>query len=550
MQRSVSRLLGCLLVGILAVGVLQIPVSEAQAPTPVIRMGDWVEIGNEVFMNLIAQADIRYVLTHNYDFEDDLRDRVATRQPNASSVWEGEFDGTQVEVRFGGDFRYQKNLRLRVLAESQHVMDGNLIDDRHNTSSPGPARSSTGLNASTENNGFHIERYWIDYAFPRTPLRMRVGADLWTLDQAGVLGDDDPRFALFLDLGPKKEIELAAAYVLQEEAARLGLQNDNDFSYYTFHFGYNGLNPHKLALDLAYFRDRFNGADGQTRAGQEVDSVLIMPSWTGTIGPVRALLEGMLVWGQAEPTNVSINRDDLDIFSWGIVAQAEVDLGVVRPFLGVVVGSADDDPTDNDLEGFAPFPERSITLMSGTPYFSMLTDSPSLGRRNASPAQAPGFDSEFRHTTSNPFSDRLGRLEHRDAAGNVRIDTPYSNPGTLVIPAGVKILPLKGHEIVLFYLYVGMLDSTLAETIAERNRLAGNTRRISISETLYHEIGATWTWTLNSHFDIKLNGYIDIPADGVKDIAATQNCNEGGAFRACKGEDPALRGELRIRGRF
>ncbi len=37
-----------------------VPLVAAQQPaTPVVRIGDWVEVGNEVFMNIIASTDIR-----------------------------------------------------------------------------------------------------------------------------------------------------------------------------------------------------------------------------------------------------------------------------------------------------------------------------------------------------------------------------------------------------------------------------------------------------------------------------------------------------------
>ena len=85
-----------------------------------------------------------------------------------------------------------------MLFEHQQVFDGNLIDDRSNSSNPG-GTDVFGRAASTENPGFHVERYWIDYLFSGTPLRMRAGADLWALDQAGLVGDDDPRFALFVE---------------------------------------------------------------------------------------------------------------------------------------------------------------------------------------------------------------------------------------------------------------------------------------------------------------------------------------------------------------
>jgi len=38
------------------------------------------------------------------------------------------------------------------------------------------------------------------------------------------------------------------------------LENDNDLIYYTVSAGYN-FKPHRVQLDVVYFRDRFSGAD-------------------------------------------------------------------------------------------------------------------------------------------------------------------------------------------------------------------------------------------------------------------------------------------------
>src|SRR6267142_808587 len=185
-------------------------------------------------------------------------------------------------------FWIRKTLILYLLFEHQQIFDGNTIDDRSNSTNPG-GTDVFGRAASTENPGFHIERYWIDYKFAGTPFRMRVGADLWTQDQAGLVGDDDPRFALFGEFG---DIDVMGAAVVQFESQRLGLTNDNDLIYYTFSAGYN-LKPHRFQLDVTYARDRFNGADTTGSAaslvnasgngavqfrGQKIDSVLVSGS--------------------------------------------------------------------------------------------------------------------------------------------------------------------------------------------------------------------------------------------------------------------------------
>jgi hypothetical protein len=411
-------------------------------------------------------------------------------------------------------------------------MDGNLIDDRTNATNPGGV-DVFGRAASREGESTNLERFWIDYKFPGTPLRMRVGADLWYSDPAGILGDDDPRFAIYADLG---DVELGAWAVIQTEAARIGRVNDNDDTYYVFHLAYKGMKPHVFGLDIAYFR--FRNLGGTVAGdGQQFDTVLLTPSWYGTLGPVTALLQFHVVAGTAEPTNAAsaAGQADYDVFAWAIVAYAEANLGIVRPFVGLYYGSGDDDPTDNDLQGFAPLPQREITLTTGTRFFSHLDTAVSIGSRDtATPARSGNAQlggTEYGHTVGNPFNDRLGNTSHTG------ISTSYANAGTIAIPVGLKIFPVKGHEAVLAYIYKGMADTAVLEAALG----------VSVGKTMYHEIMAVWTWTLNPHFDIRLAGSVVVPGNGTEDIARTVVCPNG---LVCQGEDPALKGEARFRARF
>lgn len=544
MRRAKRLILGCML------GLFSGSLAAAQqVPTSVVRLGDWVEVGNEVFMNIIAQSDIRYQTTQNYDFESRIQDRVASRDPLNTIPHDGEGDLVFVENRLGVDMRYQKNLQFQLLLEHQSVLDGNLIDNARGNS-PGPATQTFAdggtLGAAQEANTFNVERYWMDYTFPAPVswLRIRVGADLWLTDQAGVLGDDDPRFAVFATFGPKKEWEFEAAAVIQSESARLGLTNDNDFIYYTFGAAYK-LQSYKFAVHGAYFRDRFTGAQGAPggaksgNPGQEIDSGLLMPSITGTAGPISFLLQGLLVYGKAEGDNVTGSRD-LNIFSWGAVAHVEANLGVVRPFIGVIYGSGDDDPTDKTLSGFAPLPQREITLMTATRYFEPFLLSTSFGARDvAPPARSRNAElggTEFRHTVGNPFSDRIGNRLHSG------INTAYSNPGTLMPLAGIKLVPLKGHQVDLYYIYTRVLDATLLEVALGAP---------NIDESMYHEFALQYSWTPSPHFDVRLAGGVIIPGEGSQDVASTVDCNfSPGVFAACQGDDVALRGQARFRARF
>lgn len=494
-------------------------------------------------MNIIASGDMRYNTSYNMDFEDRIRDRANSRDPFSTSNHDQESDVFYVEARWGADFRYQKSLRFQILFEWQGTLDGNLIDDRTNGVSPG-GNDAFGRAPSREGEGANLERIWAEYKFEGTPFRFLVGADLWNSDQAGILGDDDPRAAIYFDL--PGGIEIGAWAVLQTSSHRLGLQDDHDFMYYVGHFAFNGIKPMVFGLDVAYFRDRSNltpaVAAGLEFRGQKTDTFLIMPSFSTTFGPIVALLQPMLVVGSMDGAFVAGAQPEYDVFAWGGAAYLEANLGIVRPFVGLYIGSADDDAGDGDLQGFAPFPQQEITLTTGTSFFGHLDQATAVGGRDiVTPARATGGalgadifgGQEFGHTVGNPFNDRLSNGLHPG------VFTTYGNPGTLVIPAGVIVNPIKSHQLTLAYIYRAMLDSSIIETALGR----------SIDETLYHEIFLQWEWTLNRHFDIRLSGSVLLPGSGAKDIAetsTTENCAAGG----CLGEDIGFHGQARFRARF
>jgi len=571
------------LLGVLLLGMTSL-VAAQQTPQPVVRIGNWIEAGNDVLMHIIATADIRYKTSHNHDFENDIRDQGLSRNPSNTAQHEQQGDLTYAELRFGAEFRYQKNLHLYLLFEHQQVFDGNLIDDRSNASNPG-GTDIFGRAASTENPGFRTERYWIRYKFPGTPLTLHVGADLWAISQAGLQGNDNPRFAVFGDWGP---LQLYVHADVERESQRLGLENDNDQINYAFGGTYD-LKPHRFGFDVVYYRDRFSGADTQTVGfrsglgwtGQRTDSVWINASWSGRMGPVRALVQGNVLTGTARggtargtgaaalPAAVATGRD-YDILAGAVIAFAEVDAKQVRPFVGLVYGTADRDPTDDKLHGFQTQNISDSTQVTSTGWFNHLDTSPTFSLRDYScPALANGLParpqgvagnpyavgrqvlglgggtSECSHSTSNVFNSRLGFTSH------VGLQTTYSNPGTLVIPAGLRVFPVKGHEVTGYYVYRGMVDTTLLE-VAFAPELA----RQRIRKTQYHGIGGFWLWTLSPYFDIRLDGEIAIPGDGYKDLAQLANCNTAGPggvgtpARACEGNDPALRAGARFRARF
>jgi hypothetical protein len=147
------------------------------------------------------------------------------------------------------------------------------------------------------------------------------------------------------------------------------------------------------------------------------------------------------------------------------------------------------------------------------------------------------------HTVGQPFNDRPGALSHLGLA------TPYSNVGTLTIPVGLKVFPLKGHEITGGYAYRGMVKSRLID-IAFAPELAAQGKS-HIGKGIDHEVWGYWMWTLNPYFDIRLAGSLGFAANGSKDLARLSDCNPNAAnVQSCHGNDVALKGEARFRARF
>jgi len=551
-------------------------VAAQQTPQSVVRLGNFIEVGNDLFMHIIATTDARYKTVENLDFESSIREQATSRNPSSTAQHETEGDLFYAEVRFGVDFRYQKNLTFQLLFENQSVFDGNLIDDRSNTSNPG-GTSIFGGAVSTENPGFRVERFWVRYKFPGTPAALFVGAALESWSQTGIQGTDDPRIGIEVDLG---DLQLYASAIIGLESQRLGLENDNDYIYYVFGGTYD-LKPHRFGFDVMYHRDRFNGADTQSPTnrpelgfqGQKIDSVWINGSWSGRLGPVRALLQGNLTVGTARggvagiPAGVAPGRD-FDIFAGSGIAYAELDLGVVRPFVAGIYGTGDGDPTDRKLHGFAPEAFTNSTQITGTPFFSHLDKSTAFGGtrdyscpgrlrgvRRGAPANNPsaigadaladgagGAVSQCYHPVGNVWNLNVGNESHPG------LTIPYSNPGTLLGVVGLKTFPVKGHEVTGWYVYRAFADSALVEAAFIRGTDPGFNGRIR--KTLYHEVGGFYQWTLNPYFDIRLAGNIGIPGEGTKDLGRLADCDPRSAFRSCQAENLALKGEVRFRTRF
>src|SRR5207249_7024197 len=126
MMRRVTQgaLVGVLMLAIASLaaaqGTMQIP---SGTPQPAARLGNFIEMGNDVFMHIIASGDFRYNTTENFDFDRKVRDRVASRNPQDNIEQTGESDLFWMLTRFGVDFRYQKNTELQLVLEQRTQLD-------------------------------------------------------------------------------------------------------------------------------------------------------------------------------------------------------------------------------------------------------------------------------------------------------------------------------------------------------------------------------------------------------------------------------------------
>src|SRR5262249_50424093 len=104
------------IVGVLLLAVVSIAGAQ-QALQPVYRLGNFIEVGNDVFMHLIATVEARIVTVENRDFEKNVRDRTNSRFPDDTAAQVTDSDATWFANRLGVEMRYQKNLTMYLLFE-------------------------------------------------------------------------------------------------------------------------------------------------------------------------------------------------------------------------------------------------------------------------------------------------------------------------------------------------------------------------------------------------------------------------------------------------
>jgi hypothetical protein len=118
-----------------------------------------------------------------------------------------------------------------------------------------------------------------------------------------------------------------------------------------------------------------------------------------------------------------------------------------------------------------------------------------------------------------------------------------------VAAPGVKVYPLKGHEVIGYYVYRAMLHTGLLERAFVVGIDPGF--RGKFDKAQVHEVGGYWQWTINPYFDIRLSGALAFLGDGFIDLAKLSDCNPSVAgTQSCGGKSTAQKAEVRFRARF
>src|SRR5437870_3980095 len=68
------------------------PAPAVAEPQPVVRLGNFIEVANDLWMHILATTDIRYSTVENNDFERRVRDRAGSRNPESTTAQVSESD--------------------------------------------------------------------------------------------------------------------------------------------------------------------------------------------------------------------------------------------------------------------------------------------------------------------------------------------------------------------------------------------------------------------------------------------------------------------------
>ncbi len=210
-------------------------------------------------------------------------------------------------------------------------------------------------------------------------IRLHVGWDIWGLDFGDggglVYGDDNPGFWL---TGKAGKLDFNIGYFklqennFQNEVTDLNDSNTQDRDLYAGYVTYHFNKTNKIQAFYAYDHIRGipsgtflnhvidEGTGSKTMiSGAKTDSHHIGAYFTGKQGLIEYFAEGVYQFGSADDTGLSATgkANDYDISAYAGAADVAINLKdmvgfTVKPHIGVLYTSGDDDAKDDNLEGY------------------------------------------------------------------------------------------------------------------------------------------------------------------------------------------------------
>jgi len=427
-----------------------------------------LETPGNIMMSFGARARIIPTSENNWDFgfSDDLSSNGLLIDPvtgeaglsssffklhGNESGWVNEnYIRTETQIYFNAMPRDRK-WSFHAALEFDRPVDTTVVDDRGGTDS---------------NSDFGLERLSGSYAI-NPNLRFHAGWDVWRIpDPAGLTyGDDAPGFWLYGDYGT---FDFSLAYIKMSEnnwgtdpdSEWLTDEDNADRDLYAGYLNYNISESNRLTGLYMYDRIR-NLATGSLldsltipglvengtlpadpRRNPKTDSHHLGLIYEGSAGMINYFVEGIYQFGQADDTGLdqhpyyaAYGHNDYDINAFAFSGDLELDLSDsvgygFKPHLGFIYTSGDDDPEDDNLEGYT----ASISTQRWTTFGAentILADGNTM-MGTILYSYLPGL-----YGNGTPVV--AGGLPNTNALGTARAD----NPGLTMSSIGFSLAPRK-----------------------------------------------------------------------------------------------------------
>ncbi len=395
-------------------------------------------------------------------------------------------------------------------------------------------------------------------------LRLHAGWDVWGLDiieaASMVYGDDNAGFWL---KGNNGDIYYSLAWLKLEEndfqinAADHNGSVDEDRDLIAGYMDYIFSEGNKARFFYAYDRirnvpardllgamaadaglDQYAGINGDIPS---TDSHNIGAYYLGKFGMFELMTEGVYKFGTADNTGLkgtdngvhTIEHDDFDISSYALAADIALELGEtvgwmsLKPHLGIMYTSGDDDSTDDTLSGYSAVTnaQRFSGMWGG--------ENTIIGDTNFVLGTALyGYVPEFYGNGTPVF---VGGLQNFAGNGNGRGDNPGLTMTSLGFTMRPKIFLIYRSNFNFFSWNEDFYVTNMVEPVTLESLASGKKRRATRVDAGF--VGTEWdnelTLALSKNMFIKGQAAFFFPGEAVEDVteALTGHASDETAMR-------------------